>query len=187
MYQRPLPPNIHGGDIASWRPHDGGLLVVVADATGHGDNAYRVAVRIPSLLSQHATSDVGSIVSAFDRELRGTPGAAVGVLFLDPHAREFRYAGVGNTGAVRVCGASWRGVSRDGVVGLRMPAIYEQQGTFLPGDRFVLWTDGVASQTVRWARLPAFTLSADAFAREIVASEGRAHDDALAVVVGWPS
>lgn len=183
---RPLSPHPVGGDIASWLPCDNGLLLVVADVTGHGDMAYRVAVRLPAMLSQLATSQVGDMLRALDHELRGSAGAAVGVLFLDPEAREFRYAGVGNTGVSRVNGSPWRGVSRDGVVGLRMPDVFEQYGALQHGDRFVLWTDGVDGERIRTARLNGLTLSADELSRDIVAGHGRAEDDALAVVVGWP-
>jgi len=183
---RPLAPHAVGGDVASWLPCDNGLLVVVADVTGHGNLAYRVAVRVPAMLSQLATSNVGDMLRALDYELRGSVGAAIGVLFLDPDAREFRYAGVGNTGVSRVNGSHWRGVSRDGMVGLRMPDVFVQHGALQQGDRFVLWTDGVEGETFRPARLTQLTLSADELARDLVAAHGRGQDDALAVVVGWP-
>lgn len=183
---RPLAPYAVGGDVAYWLPCDTGLLLVVADVTGHGELAYRIAVRVPAMLSRLATSHVGDLLRALDNELRGSAGAAIGVLFLDPDAREFRYAGVGNTGVSRVNGSPWRGVSRDGVVGLRMPDVFEQQGALQHGDRFVLWTDGVDGAKIRPARINGLTLSADELSRDIIAEHGHVHDDALAVVAGWP-
>jgi anti-sigma regulatory factor (Ser/Thr protein kinase) len=186
LWGRPLAPYLYGGDIASWLPCDGGLLLAIADATGHGDTAYRVAEQLPGLLARFATSDLGALLHQLNAALQGTVGAAIGVLFLEPEARQFRYAGVGNTGIVRLVGGAWRGVSRDGVVGLRMPSVFEQRGSLNQGDRFVLWTDGVAGHAISPSTFSSGISSAEEVARDIVTKQGRTHDDALAVVVGWP-
>ena len=180
---RPMVGEVVSGDVAAVVPIGPGTLVMLADVTGHGPRAAAVAEGLPTLLAGIASTDLRRVLTELHRALLGGPGAAIGLLWLDPEAAEFSYVAVGNTGATRLDGALWRGVSRDGVVGIRLPTLYEQRGALRPGDRFVCWTDGVSEQGMR--RSPVAAEAAEA-ARGIIAAHGRSHDDAGVVVVEWP-
>lgn len=183
VHVRPMLGEVVCGDVAATVPLAGGVLVMLADVTGHGPRAATVAERLPGVLAGVASANLSQVLTDLHRALLGGPGAAIGLLWLDAEASVFAYAGVGNTGVARVDGAAWRGVSRDGVVGVRLPTPFEQRGTLCAGDRFIAWTDGVSDQGLRRTASSAEPLGA---ARALVAAHGRPHDDAGVVVVEWP-
>ena len=57
---------------------------------------------------------------------QGTLGAAVGLAVADAERNQLRYLAVGNTRAAKLGAQAWRGVSRDGVLGERLPPAFEQ-------------------------------------------------------------
>lgn len=185
MCVRPMVGYVVSGDMAAALEVDGGLLLVIADGTGHGVNANEVAQSLSQFLQEHATSDVKRLLTDMHTLLRSTVGAAVGVLFVDAQRRTLRYAGVGNTGAARRVGESWRPISKDGVLGQRLPTLLEQTSSVARGDLIMLWSDGLSELAggmfaVRNAYKPAAQLAA-----ELVAELGKPHDDASCIVLRW--
>ncbi len=185
MHVRPMSGYVVSGDMTLAVQTDDGLLLVITDATGHGINANEIARGVSEFVMQHATGDVKRLLTELHAHLKGTIGAAVGALFIDPQRRMFRYAGVGNTGAARRVGTNWRPVSKDGVLGQRLPTLLEQTGDLARGDLIMLWTDGLSELAggmfaARNAFKPATQL-----ARELVEELGKPHDDASCIVLRW--
>ena len=185
MHIRPLPGLMVSGDLTLVVQAGGGLLLLVVDGTGHGTTAAEAAQRVATFARSNADGDLGRFLAGLHAHLHGSVGAAVGALFIDPAARRFRYAAVGNTGASRRVGAPWRGVSKDGVLGQRLPGTFVQEGQLARGDLLLMFSDGMPEMAcgefaVRNAFKPAIQL-----AREMVDQLGKPHDDACCIVLRW--
>jgi len=185
MHVRPMSGYVVSGDMTLAVQTDDGLLLVITDATGHGITANEVARGVSEFVMQHASGDVKRLLTELHAQLKGTIGAAVGALFIEPNRRLFRYAGVGNTGAARRVGTSWRPVSKDGVLGQRLPTLLEQTGELARGDLIMMWTDGLSEMAGgMFAARNAFK-PAGQLARELVEELGKPHDDASCIVLRW--
>jgi len=183
---RPLPGEVYCGDRVMVVERDEITLVVLMDATGHGARAAAVCDQVTMHLSRSAVLPLTTLFDDLGRLLQGDVGAAVGALVLELGAHRFWYAGVGNSGVARVLGDPWRGISRDGVVGGRPVRVAVQEGVLRPGDRFVLWTDGISErELLHGSPLCTSRGAPEVLAQEMVALCGRAHDDAGIAVVEW--
>lgn len=185
MHVRPMPGQVVSGDLAIAVHSETGLLLLIADGTGHGTHASESAQRVAAYARAHADSDLPTFLSGLHTSLQGTAGAAAGAMFIDPDRRTFRYAGVGNTTAARRSGAPWRGVSRDGVLGQRLPSAFVQDGELARGDLFVMTTDGMPEMATGEFAARSGHRSASQLAREAVERLGKAHDDAGCIALRW--
>jgi serine phosphatase RsbU (regulator of sigma subunit) len=171
------------GDVAVLRAQDSGLLFGIVDGSGHGPEAFRVAHRLSQAIAEEESCSPGDLLRALHRHAAGTRGAAVGLAFLDCTSHRLTYAGIGNV-HIRVLGArSWRGVSRDGIVGERMPGILPQAVGVSTGDVIVVASDGVSESSRSTALLRGSTLAASEIADKVILEAGKATDDASCVVV----
>ena len=92
---RPKPGETDCGDITFYRPLNNGALMAIADATGHGTTAAQCARKVYRTLAE--VLDPSSLPACFaklDQNLRGTPGAAAGLLYVDFKAGTALYAGL---------------------------------------------------------------------------------------------
>ena len=185
MHVRPMPGQVVTGDLAMAVHAGNGMLVLIADGTGHGAPASESAQRIAAYARAHACADLQAFLTGLHRILQGTVGAAVGALFIEPDRRRFRYAGVGNTSASRRVGDPWRGVSRDGVLGQRLPSAFVQDGTLARGDVFLMTTDGMPEMASGEFAARNAHRSASQLARDVVESLGKPHDDAACIALRW--
>jgi anti-sigma regulatory factor (Ser/Thr protein kinase) len=182
---RPFPGEIRCGDAAVATLVDGGLLLAIIDASGHGDRAQLVSARLEECLHKAASTDIAGVMAKLHKSAQGSLGAAVGLAFVEPAQRRFRYLGVGNTRAVKLGREAWRGVSRDGVVGERFPTPFEQTVPLEADDCLILWTDGMSEHSAN-ALPPAVLLHpAAGVACRLIADSARDYDDAGCVVMKW--
>lgn len=182
---RPLHGERESGDAVIACRRGDALLLAVVDGTGHGAPAHAAAKAVRAVAEDGAWFGLPDFLAQAHARLAGTRGAAVGALLVDGASRRFTYAGVGNTTASREVGEPWRGVSRDGVLGERLPTAFVQEGVLSSGDLFVLCTDGVSS--LDRSSMPARAARRDAsgLALDIVSEFGRPHDDASCLVARW--
>lgn len=186
-YTRPMPGQIKGGDLAITIQHATGLLMVMVDVTGHGERAFELSNKINALVQSQSQLPADELMMRLHASLEGTIGAAIGILGVDPHFARFAYLGVGNTGIARVTGERWRGVSRDGLVGSRIPRLSKAEGTLSAGDAFLMWTDGIPEiEGPKYLRQHARD-PAKRVASQLVNSLGKPHDDAGCIVFRWLS
>jgi serine phosphatase RsbU (regulator of sigma subunit) len=165
---------------------DGGWLVIIIDASGHGRAASEVAQHALEVMGRNATSQVESIFLRVHDALKGSGGAAVGVMFLDDSSSMLRYAGVGNTRAMKTGSAGeWVGISRDGVLGNRLPNLHIQETAMAPGDLIVLWTDGVSDFEVRKLATKNAFKAEEEIAKMIVSQLAKPYDDACCLTLRW--
>lgn len=171
------------GDAAVLRQSDLGLLFGIIDVSGHGSEAYFLAKWLTQAITDDSSSSPEDLLRVLHRLAKGTRGAAVGLAFLDCASHRLTYAGIGNV-HIRVLGAHpWRGVSRDGIVGERMPGILQQSVRVSTGDVIVVASDGVSESSRSTVLVRGSMLPASAIADTVILEAGKATDDASCVVV----
>ncbi len=190
---RYVPMNAVAGDLYDVLvagPEHLGLLI--ADVSGHGVPAALIAsmVKMAAVAQRDKAAHPGGLLSEMNRALCGnTQGQYVTVayVYLDARERQLRYAAAGHPAMLRL---------HDGVVseiaenGLLMAAIdgvtyTERTIPFEPGDRLLLYTDGLVE-----ARNRAGELFGDAaLMRAMEETGGGSPEDAaeriIATVQGW--
>lgn len=182
---RPHPGYARGGDVALVIECEGGVLLTILDATGHGPRAQAVAEQAVALIRQQAGRDLPRLMAGLHECLQGSPGAAAGLLFVDTGAGRFQYVGVGNTRAARFGVRPWRGVSRDGLLGGRLPTPFVQTEGLERGDMLLMWTDGLPEfECAQLAPTLAFRGAAD-ITHRLLTGLARPHDDAGCLVFKW--
>lgn len=184
-HTRPISGQVRGGDLAITLQHTSRLLMVMVDVTGHGERAFQLGTKINALVQSNPQLSTNELMLMLHRQLAGTIGAAIGIMSVDPDNARFTYLGVGNTGAARVKGERWRGISKDGLVGSRLPNLTQVDGSLATDDAFLMWTDGIPEiegprYLLQHSRVPAKQV-----ARELVYSLGKPHDDAGCIVFRW--
>ena len=173
------------GDRALSLHCGGGLLLGIVDASGHGPTADVLASRLEEVFMHEGSGDLSRLMLRFDETLRGTNGAAAALAFVDEPGGAFRYLGVGNTRAAQIGSRSWRGISRDGVLGGRAPRHALQTGTLEGGDLLVLWTDGLPEAgCASLARAISYRPVSE-IAATLIEQLARPYDDAGCLVLRW--
>jgi anti-sigma regulatory factor (Ser/Thr protein kinase) len=184
-----------GARVSGDRPfaleHGDHLLVGIIDATGHGLAAHDLAVQLCAhlreLLSHGPTTpEPSELLAGLHERSIGTPGAAVSVAHIDLRQGAITYLAIGNTRAAVLGAKSFRGVSRDGVLGRRWPTPFVQRSRLAPGDLLLVWTDGLPenlTQTMTTDLRHGLEL-ADVAVR-VIASQARDHDDAGLLLLRW--
>lgn len=173
------------GDLAAVITLPGGLLLMLIDVTGHGHKAALLANSLLVFMQEQATPNLKILMLRTHEFLKGSQGAAISLMFIDTQSGHATYSGVGNTGAARIVGKPWRPISKDGVLGLRLPTAIEQDTVLSNSDLILMWTDGISERTAKKyaeenAHLPAQTL-----ASRIVHENGKPFDDAGCLIFRW--
>lgn len=185
FYNRPMPGELVSGDLAFVIEFDAYLLVAMVDVSGHGHNANKLGLVAKNYITDHASKDIVGLMKGLHTALVGTLGAAVGFFLVNIETETFQYVSVGNINASRCVGESWKGLSRDGILGHRMPGIYLQNGVLKNGDIFLLWTDGL-SQNIDTKIIKSHAYeSAEKIAHDFVVEFGKKHDDASCIILKW--
>jgi phosphoserine phosphatase RsbX len=156
-------------------------LIAVIDGLGGGAAAATAAERAAGAIETHREHPLDRIMTAAHHACIGTRGAVIGLLRIDLESQDAAYVGVGNIGAYVVSHEPARPISRNGIVGYRLPHLREQRSAWRPGDTFILYSDGISQRLTAepgWsARDP------QAIADEILACFGKHNDDATVVVI----
>lgn len=184
-YVRPMPGEVRSGDVAFIFELSNGLLITLVDVSGHGAQAHQLAEGIRKFIASTATTDVVEMMNVLHDWLTGTRGAAVSLSFLNLESSTLTYCAVGNTGACRVIGQPWRPISKDGVLGHRLPTPVHDCVQLYTGDVILLWTDGLSEFPARNFIATHAHHSASAMAKELISALGRPYDDAGCIVMKW--
>ena len=185
FHGRTMPGELVSGDSATLVEFDHYILLSIIDVSGHGYKASELAKLISNQILSDASPNIGALMSQIHQRLIGTLGAAIGLLLIDTEGDTFNYIGVGNTTARRCAGQPWNALSRDGVLGQRLPTLYEQTGSLSNGDVFMMCTDGISEQASKGIDRKNIYLSADNIAYDLVSAFGKPHDDASCIIFKW--
>ncbi len=183
---RPMQGQRQSGDVFAVLQTERQVSALLADVTGHGAEAAKLAEEIAQSFTKLQGAEVRTALVALHERLRGTRGAAASVINFDLRGGTFEFAGIGNTQAQRLDGEDWVGLPRDGILGESRYQPRVQHGELAPGDVFVLWTDGVSQQGLRSFVRSHRGHCASHIAQQVVACLGKEHDDAGCLVVRFP-
>lgn len=182
---RPKPGEFVCGDLATYIIIPDGLLLVLIDVTGHGDKAEQLALRLLEFIKTHASQNLKVLMPQIHEFLKGSQGAALSLMFIDTKLGTASYSGVGNTGAARLTGQPWRPISKDGVLGLRLPTPIDQKTSLTNSDLILMWTDGISERIAKKYVEENAYLPAQALASRIVNETGKPFDDAGCLIFRW--
>lgn len=186
-YVRPYEGETLAGDAVLLQWEAQGLFVAVIDVLGHGRDAHALAVRlgesVVQWLSRVSVPSAKESLAVLHQAACGTRGAIAGVAWLDGRTCQGNVAGIGNV-RCRLFGSVTKSVPfGDGVLGSRMRSPIQTAFGLLPGDVFLLFSDGI---TDRFSVNEYSTLTLDpapVIAFNLVRRFGKAHDDASCAVV----
>jgi negative regulator of sigma-B (phosphoserine phosphatase) len=167
------------GDAALVRRWDGGALIAVLDALGHGPSAAEAARVGVSFLSE-ATTTVGlrHLVLDLHHGLRGTRGAAA--LLLLVNGDKLEGCGIGNV-EMRSYHSRVPAILTPGVLGAgTLGKLRVFQADLVAGARMVVHSDGVEGRFDDVASLQRPAIST---CKAIMERHRRPHDDATVLVI----
>lgn len=96
--------------------------------------------------------------------------------------RSVSYMGVGNIGAQIYSALPIKPISKNGIIGYRLPHLLKLTYSYNSGDTFVLYSDGVSSRLNLDATI-SVSLAPQSLAERILERHGKDSDDATVVAV----
>jgi phosphoserine phosphatase RsbX len=160
----------------------GGLQVGLIDGLGGGEEAARAAQAAVAVVRSAPAQDPADLLRRAHLALHGTRGAVMALLSFNLTSRSLSFVGVGNIGVHVASAVPIRPISKNGIVGYRMPQLLKLAYNYQPGDTFVLFSDGVSSRLGHDLTLD-LQLPPQQLAETILHRHGKDSDDATVVVV----
>jgi negative regulator of sigma-B (phosphoserine phosphatase) len=179
---RPMRSGKYNGDMYLIKEFDHKILISLIDGLGHGEFAAVAASRCVKFIEEHYYYGLKEIFECCHIELRKTNGAVMGIVSIDFDHSSLIYAGVGNIGACLIGKKLVQFISRDGILGYRLPGIKEYRYDYTPGDTILLYSDGISSKVIQYPALRLKEEEAQELARKIMNLFGKDEDDASVIV-----
>jgi serine/threonine protein phosphatase PrpC len=180
---RPKQGQVISGDayvVAPFTPD--GLQVAVIDGLGGGAEAAHAAQKAVQVISGNPAQDPAELMRRSHIALQGTRGAVIALLTFNMSVRSVSFVGVGNIGAHVYSVLPIKPISKNGIVGYRLPHLLKLAYSYNSGDTFVLYSDGVSSRIGLDSSLDP-SLEPQQLAERIMELHGKNNDDASVVVV----
>lgn len=159
-----------------------GVLAAVVDGLGGGVEAAHAAHLAEGIFRERPERPLQELIRMSHDALHSTRGAVVGLLRLEPQQSGASFIGVGNVGIYVYSRKPIKPISKNGILGYRLPTLLELSYTYEPGDLFVLYSDGISSQFTQDLRID-IRQSPQRLAEQILQTYGKHNDDATVVVV----
>jgi len=171
------------GDVYVVREYaEGSVLVSVIDGLGGGSEAERAARLAADVLEQYPDYPLQDLIRRSHTALHSTRGAVIGVLRLELASSHATYVGVGNIGVQVYSRQSIKPISKNGILGFRLPTLLELRYVYDPGDIFVLYSDGVSSNFAQESKID-IKQPPQRMAEQILTTYGKHTDDATVVAI----
>jgi negative regulator of sigma-B (phosphoserine phosphatase) len=161
---------------------DDSVLAAVVDGLGGGAEAERAARLATQTIEQHPEYPLQELVRRSHSALHSTRGAVIGLLRLDLAGNNASYVGVGNIGLQVYSRQPIKPISKNGILGFRLPTLLELRYVYDPGDVFVLYSDGVSATFAQDATID-LKQPPHPMAEHILKAYGKYTDDATVVVI----
>lgn len=158
------------------------LLVSVIDGLGGGTEAAHAAELAAVILREYPERPLSELIQRSHTALRGTRGAVASLLRLDLQNRQATYVGVGNIGVHVYSRQSIKPISKNGILGYRLPSLLELRYAYDTGDLFVLYSDGVSNKFPQDGQID-IRVPSQSIAEQILNTHGKHSDDATVVVI----
>lgn len=160
----------------------GMLLATVIDGLGGGEEAAHAALLARQVLLQFPDYPLQELLRRAHTALHATRGAVIGLLRLEQAQHLALYTGVGNIGVQVYSRQPIKPISKNGIVGFRLPSLLELRYAYDPGDLFVLYSDGVSSNFALDNKI-SLRQPPQRMAEQVLEQYGKQNDDATVVVV----
>jgi anti-sigma regulatory factor (Ser/Thr protein kinase) len=159
------------------------VTIMLCDGLGHGPLAMVAAQAAVLAFRGARPRDPEAMIGEIHSALRGSRGAAVAIVRIEPQEGRLLYCGVGNIDGTLITPESRVGLtSYPGIVGHQMRGLRTFEHALAPGGSLVLHSDGL---TKRWTpqELPGFfEHSPIVMAAQLMREAGVRRDDASVVV-----
>jgi len=177
---RPREGERENGDAILVRELNGRTLIAVIDALGHGPMA-AIASRaaVEQLAKAPLDQGIRRVVEGVHDQLRGTRGAAAMVCIV--HEARLEGCGIGNV-ELRSLGSKVPTVLSPGILGAFINRIRTFEAQVVPGDRLVIFSDGLSSRidfSIIKGQPP------EAACRTLMDRHRRPHDDSTVLVADF--
>lgn len=161
---------------------EGRVLAAIIDGLGGGVEAARAADAARQIITQYIEGSLQELIQRSHTALHTTRGAVIGLLRLDQEGHQASFMGVGNIGVQVYSRQPIKPISKNGIIGYRLPTLLELHYVYDPGDVFVLYSDGVSSHFTTDNRID-IKQPPQRLAEQILTSYGKYTDDATVVVM----
>jgi negative regulator of sigma-B (phosphoserine phosphatase) len=161
---------------------EGYVLASVIDGLGGGVEAERAARLAAQTLQRSPDAPLQELIRRSHGALHSTRGAVIGLLRLELAASQASYVGVGNIGVQVYSRQPIKPISKNGILGFRLPSLLELRYSYDPGDIFVLYSDGISNQFTQDAKIN-LKQGPQGMAEQVLAQYGKLSDDATVVVI----
>lgn len=183
IVHRPKSGRAISGDAYLIREEEDATLICLADGLGSGEAAAEAAQAVIHCVEANSTLSLSDVMATCHRALRGTRGAVVALMRIDFTESTVTFVGVGNIGVHVRSGAPVRPISKNGIVGYRLPTLREFTYPYAPGDLLVLYTDGISNRfTLDGAVWLNDVQDVQVLADDIAQNFGKESDDVTVVV-----
>lgn len=160
----------------------GQVLATVIDGLGGGEEAARAALLAREVLLQIPDYPLQELLRRAHTALHATRGAVIGLVRLDLAQSTASYVGVGNIGMQVYSRQPIRPISKNGIIGFRLPTLLELHYVYDPGDIFVIYSDGISNHFTQDSKLD-IKQPPQPMAEQVLATYGKLSDDATVVVI----
>lgn len=161
---------------------EGQLIASVIDGLGGGEEAARAARLAHQMLLQYPDYPLQELIRRSHAALHGTRGAVIGLLRLELTNSIASYVGVGNIGMQVYSRQPIKPISKNGILGFRLPTLLELRYVYDPGDIFVIYSDGVSTHFAQDGKIN-IKQPAQNLAEQVLATYGKLNDDATVVAI----
>jgi serine/threonine protein phosphatase PrpC len=161
---------------------EGQVIAAVIDGLGGGAEAAHAAHLAEQVIQQQAEHPLQDVVRRAHTALHSTRGAVIGVLRLDLRGHHASYVGVGNIGVQVYSRQPIKPISKNGILGFRLPTLLELRYVYDPGDIFVLYSDGVSSNFAQDGKID-IKQPPQRLVEQVLSSYGKYTDDATVVAI----
>jgi negative regulator of sigma-B (phosphoserine phosphatase) len=182
IVHRPKSGHNISGDAYLIKEEEKTTLVCLIDGLGSGKAAAEAAQAAIRCVEVSSTLPLSDIMAKCHQALRGTRGAVMALLRINFAESTIAFVGVGNIGIHVRSTTPIKPISKNGIVGYRLPRLQEFTYPYTPGDLFVLHTDGISSRFILNDGLWKEAQDVQAFAEEIARNFGKDNDDITALV-----
>lgn len=171
------------GDAYLIKEEEEATLICLVDGLGSGEAAAEAAQAAIRCVALSNTLPLSDIMAKCHQTLKGTRGAVMALLHVSFAESAIAFVGVGNIGIHVRSTALIKPISRNGIVGYRLPRLQEFTYPYTPGDLFVLHTDGISSRfTLDDALGTEGTQDVQTLANAIAQNFGKENDDVTVLV-----
>jgi len=182
LVHRPKSGHNISGDAYLIKEGEKTTLVCLVDGLGSGKAAAEAAQAAIRCVEVSSTLPLSDIMAKCHQALRGTRGAVMALLRISFAESTITFVGVGNIGIHVRSTTPIKPISKNGIVGYRLPRLQEFTYPYTPGDLFVLHTDGISSRFILNDGLWKEAQDVQAFADEIARNFGKDNDDITTLV-----